>query len=91
MKSDHAPNADLYQLLAYTIATKLSIGLLIYAAGETEEIAHHIKTAEKTLQVRTLDLADSPKAILDQIETLARLIRSMANVGTLSPPLQQTG
>jgi len=32
MKSDHAPNADLYQLLAYTIATviaTLNIWLLV--------------------------------------------------------------
>lgn len=66
---------DLYQLLAYSIAADLPGGLLIYAAGETDDIAHHTIHAGKTLQVVTLNLDGQPDNILHQIGTLARWIR----------------
>ena len=37
---------DLYQLHAYATATRLPAGLLIYAAGETEEAEHVVALAE---------------------------------------------
>ena len=68
-------HADLYQLLAYTTATKLPSGLLIYAAGETEPRTHTVPLAGKTLEVVALDLSGTPDEVLDQIRSLALRIR----------------
>src|SRR5690606_29125186 len=53
-------HADLYQLAAYTIATDLPSGILIYAAGEEPEGAHVIVHLGKRLEVRTVDLSGTP-------------------------------
>jgi 5-methylcytosine-specific restriction enzyme subunit McrC len=68
-------NADLYQLLAYCVATDLPGGLLIYAAGEGEPFRHEVVNLGRTLEVVTLDLQASPAALLAQIEVIARRIR----------------
>jgi 5-methylcytosine-specific restriction enzyme subunit McrC len=70
-------NSDLYQLLAYTVATGLSTGLLIYAAGEGEPAAHEIVEIGKRLEVVTLDLSRGPRALLAQIAELAESVRRM--------------
>src|SRR5450756_402125 len=49
-------NADLYQPLAYCIATDLPVGLLIYAAGEGEPFRHEVVNLGRTLEVVTIDL-----------------------------------
>ena len=69
---------DLYQLLAYTTATNLPTGLLIYAAGVTDPRTHEVRFADKTLEVTALDLSGTPDQILDQISGLANNIRSSA-------------
>ena len=43
------PNADLYQLLAYTIALDLPGGLLIYAHGEAEEVSASCQPCGQTV------------------------------------------
>jgi len=69
-------NADLYQLLAYTVALDLSGGMLIYAADEGVSTATHwVVRANKQLQVVALNLADPPKRILKQISMVAQGIR----------------
>lgn len=68
--------ADLYQLLAYAVATGLDSGLLIYAAGEDVDAAHDVHMAGKWLQVRTLDLGGTPAEILGEVAALARRIRA---------------
>jgi len=73
-------NADLYQLLAYSIATDLPGGLLIYAAGEGEPFRHEVVNLGRTLEVVTLDLQASPGALLAQIDVVAERIRSTAAV-----------
>jgi 5-methylcytosine-specific restriction enzyme subunit McrC len=75
--SERVPNADLYQLLAYTVATDLPGGLLIYAAGEDEPFRHQTVNVEKVLEVVALDLAGSPSQVLDQITSLAETIQRM--------------
>jgi 5-methylcytosine-specific restriction enzyme subunit McrC len=70
-------HADLYQLLAYTIAADLSGGLLIYAAGEGDPAVHSVRHARKELQVVTLDLAGDPDAILSQIASVAERVRDL--------------
>jgi 5-methylcytosine-specific restriction enzyme subunit McrC len=69
---------DLYQLLAYTIATGLPAGLLVYAAGECDEAEHVVELAGKTLHVRVLDLRGSPSEILTEVGEIAGLVRRLA-------------
>ena len=66
---------DLYQLLAYAVATGLPGGLLIYAAGEAGPATHTVDGRE--LQVTALDLAVPPESVLGQIATLAGRVRRM--------------
>lgn len=72
---------DLYQLLAYTVATQLAIGLLIYAKGEAEPAVHEVSYLGKKLEVRTLDLSGSPREILTQTASLAERIREIRRLG----------
>jgi len=67
---------DLYQLLAYTTAAHVNAGYLIYAAGETDPTTHTITTADKQLHVVTLQLANEPDDILNEISELATRIRN---------------
>lgn len=76
LKDSTFQHADLYQVLAYTIAADLSDGLLIYAKGEEEETTHVIPHPGKTIRVLTLDLDQPPDGILGQIETIAAQIRA---------------
>ncbi len=75
---------DLYQLLAYTVATHLPAGLLVYAHGEAEEASHRVPAIDKTLLVRTLDLSGTPQEILRQISVVAALVRRLAQGATRS-------
>jgi len=68
---------DLYQLLAYTVATNLPGGLLIYAAGEGDERFHRVVHAGKDLHVIPLDLRGGPHAILAQIDRVATMVREL--------------
>ena len=70
-------DADLYQLLAYTTATQLRDGVLIYARGEAEPVTHVIPFAEKQLHVTALDLAGEPHEILAEIGDVSGLIRRL--------------
>jgi 5-methylcytosine-specific restriction enzyme subunit McrC len=74
----HAPNADLYQLLAYTTALDLPGGVLVYAKGERDPAIHKVRHAGKRLEVFALDLAGEPTAILEQISELADRVRTLA-------------
>ena len=69
-----AKDSDLYQLLAYTTATQVDTGFLIYAAGESEPVTHTVRFADTDLVVETLTLDNEPEAILDEIGALAERI-----------------
>jgi 5-methylcytosine-specific restriction enzyme subunit McrC len=69
---------DLYQLLTYTVATHLTAGLLIYAAGEAREVEHVVHPIGKRLLVRTVDLSATPDDLLKQLQQLADLVRELA-------------
>lgn len=71
---------DLYQLLAYTEATDLPTGLLIYASGETESTVHEVVNAGKRLEVMALELGGQPAEILSQISGIAETIRRMRDM-----------
>jgi 5-methylcytosine-specific restriction enzyme subunit McrC len=70
-----AEHADLYQLLAYTVAADLPGGMLIYAAGEGEPITHQVVHIGKELEVVALDLSAPPDQILTQLDRIASRIR----------------
>lgn len=70
-----AKNPDAYQVLAYTVATGLETGLLIYAEGEVEEHVHDIQGVDKKIEVRTLDLSLEPDHLLTSIRSIADGIR----------------
>ncbi len=73
---DHSsvPNADLYQMLAYTTALNLPGGLLIYAQGEAEAATYKIRNTYKQLEVVALDLSGSLEEILDRVKAIAHRI-----------------
>lgn len=77
LKDDEVKNADIYQLLAYSIATDLPGGLLIYAAGERERATYTVVNLGKRLEVTTLDLRGTPDDVLAQIATLAARVRRL--------------
>ena len=64
-------NADLYQLLAYCVATDLPGGLLIYAAGESEPFRHEVVNLGRVLEVVTLNLEATPSELLGQVQAIA--------------------
>ena len=72
---DGAPNADLYQLLAYATALDLPGGLLIYAQGEAA--AHTVHHAGKRLEAHALDLSGPVAELLAGIGRLARRVRAL--------------
>ena len=70
-----APNADIYQVLAYAVAAELPHTLLIYAAGEHEEHVYDISAAGKQVEVAVLDLSGEPEELLQRVATLAAKVR----------------
>lgn len=71
------PNADLYQMLAYTTSLDLPGGILIYAKGEADPATYVVRHAGKRLEVFALDLAGSLDQILARVKTLACRIESL--------------
>jgi 5-methylcytosine-specific restriction enzyme subunit McrC len=69
-------NPDVYQMLAYLLATELSSGMLIYAKGEDQPVIHAIPRAKKEIEVAALDLHQPPSDILFDVGVLAERIRS---------------
>ncbi|HWI94541.1 MAG TPA: hypothetical protein VNS60_00580 [Solirubrobacterales bacterium] len=71
---------DIYQLLAYTTATELPWGLLVYAAGEAPERMYRIAAAGKEVEVRTLDLDRDPELVLSQVGEIAARVRERSGL-----------
>src|SRR5690606_13206546 len=74
---------DLYQLLAYVTALDLPAGLLVYAAGEAEQIEHTVVHNGKRLHVTTVNLNGPPADILDEMRLVARQVRELVELGSL--------
>lgn len=68
------PDADLYQMLAYCTALRLSDGHLVYAKGNADQRLHTVRHANVTIHAHTLDLAAAPAALLEQIDGLAAIV-----------------
>ena len=79
---EHAPNADLYQLLAYTTALNLPGGLLIYAKGEADAAKYQVRHSGKRLEVAALDLSGTLDDVLARVEYLADAVRESAMKNT---------
>ena len=75
IEPDGFRHGDVYQMLAYCIASDLPSGLLVYTADEHEPHDYVIEHAGKTIEVAALDLSGSPEAILEDIACLARIVR----------------
>lgn len=65
------PNADLYQMLAYCTALRLTRGHLIYAKGAGEAVTHTVREAGVEIIGHALELDAAPTLLLDQISDLA--------------------
>jgi 5-methylcytosine-specific restriction enzyme subunit McrC len=70
-------NPDVYQVLAYSIATGLPGGLLIYAAGEGEPVVHEIVEIDRRIEVAALDLSGQPSEILREACGIAEQVRRL--------------
>ena len=70
-------SADLYQLLAYATALDLPGGLLIYAAGEADDVTHTVRHVGKRLEVATVDLSGTIDAVLASVGALAERVRAL--------------
>ena len=75
--SGRIPNADLYQVLAYTTALGLPCGLVVYAEGERRPATYMIRNSGARLEVVSLDLNGSLEDMLGRIEVLAEQVRRM--------------
>ena len=84
LEPERFEHADIYQMLAYCTAAKLSSGLLVYA-GEGESSAHKIKHAGKTIEVASLDLAGTPEDILAEVRRLAEHVDAYRPRGARVP------
>jgi 5-methylcytosine-specific restriction enzyme subunit McrC len=93
LREDEVKNADIYQVLAYTIAADLPGGLLIYASGEREPAVHTIVHLGKRIEIVTLDLRGPPDEVLAQARGVAQRVRRMRAEGfsRLTPALPRLG
>ncbi|MCY4455502.1 MAG: hypothetical protein OXC56_04220 [Chloroflexi bacterium] len=74
IEPDGFKHADVYQMLAYCVASDLPSGLLVYAADEHVPHQYAIEHVQKTIEVAALDLSGDPKAILNDVERIAGLV-----------------
>lgn len=65
------PDADLYQVLAYCTALRLSRGHLVYALGNADPARHAVRYAGIEIVCHALDLAVPPAKLLAQVADLA--------------------
>jgi 5-methylcytosine-specific restriction enzyme subunit McrC len=79
---------DLYQLLAYVVATGLPGGLLIYAAGEGEPALHEVVNLGKKLEVVSLALEGPPEQVLAGIAKVAERVKQLRQLAKSEHPSQ---
>ena len=72
-----APNADIYQMLAYVTALDLPGGMLVYAKGEAEPVVHTVRHTGKRLEIAALDLSGALGEILADVGRLAGRVREL--------------
>jgi 5-methylcytosine-specific restriction enzyme subunit McrC len=72
--------SDLYQLLAYCIATGLDSGLLIYAEQPTGPARHRIVHGGPTLRVESVDVTSPVSRIENRLDVLAASIERASEI-----------
>lgn len=73
------PNADAYQMLAYTTAFGLDRGYLVYAKDlGQEERRHRIRNTGAMIEVKAIDVERSPELLLAEVASLAAEITATA-------------
>ena len=79
ISDERIPNADLYQLLAYTTALDLPGGLLVYAEDEDERgsATYTVRNAGKRLEVVALDLSGTLEDVLGRVKGIAERVRAL--------------
>lgn len=77
IEGGRVPNADLYQLLAYTTALDLPGGLLVYAKGEADTATYTVRHSGKRLEVAALDLSGTLEQVLERVGDLAGRVREL--------------
>ena len=87
IRNESSPNEDLYQLLAYTVATGLPAGLLIYAEGEDVPRVVHVDAVEKSIEIASVRLSGEPDEVLASLAAVADLVRAMAVEGVGLAPV----
>lgn len=65
-------DGDVYQMLAYLIATDLPVGTLIYAGDSSQKRTCTFANSGKSLQVEGIDLAQRDDQILGQVQWCAK-------------------
>jgi 5-methylcytosine-specific restriction enzyme subunit McrC len=70
------PNADLYQLLAYSTVLGLRHGHLVYAKGEALPLRHIVRQSGTEIICHAIDLSASPADLLTRMRDLAEDIAS---------------
>jgi 5-methylcytosine-specific restriction enzyme subunit McrC len=77
------PNADLYQLLAYSTVLGLRHGHLVYAKGDVEPMRHVVRQASVEIHCHALDLAADPATLMGQVRELADEIAASSGIGSI--------
>jgi 5-methylcytosine-specific restriction enzyme subunit McrC len=77
-KSDSGEASDLYQLLAYCIATNLPTGALIYADAPQPSMTHRVVHKGPELVVESLDLSSSMEQLERRCDRLTQTILTLA-------------
>ena len=79
IRDERIPNADLYQLLAYTTALNLPGGLLVYAQDEDEResATYTVRRSGKRLGVVALDISGTLEEVLARIGVVAHRVRAL--------------
>lgn len=84
-RPDGFPDADLYQMLAYCTALRLTDGHLVYAKGNAPHAAHRVRHTGITIHQHTLDLDQPPAALLADVRALAGRLQPRTSRPTHGP------
>ena len=74
IEPDGFRHGDVYQMLAYCVASDLPSGLLVYTADEHEPTRHVVKHVGKTIEVAALDLSGTPEAMLEEVKRISHIV-----------------
>lgn len=84
VRSGSAPNADLYQMLAYCVTLGLHDGHLVYAEGHEPRVSHAVRRAGVRIHCHAVDLDREPPQLLARMRELAGQIAA-ARVPAAAP------